>query len=67
VVAGGPGRAGLGAALLMAKGVAGWMRGWRACTTQPPPAPPGRPVGTRPPSEVVSVLAAMALACADGE
>jgi hypothetical protein len=66
VLADGPAPAGLGAALLMAKGVAGWMRGWRACTPSARPSPPERPVGTRPPSEVVSVLAAMALACADG-
>jgi hypothetical protein len=50
----------------MATGVAGWMRGWRACAPAPPASPVGRPVGTRPPNEVVSVLAAMALACADG-
>lgn len=60
----GAGRAGLGAALLMAKGMAAWMRGWQACTPQPPSA--RRPAGGPPPPEVVSVLAAMALACAEG-
>ena len=62
VCARGTGRAGLGAALLMAKGVGAWMAGWRACT---PPAPTrGRPAASAPPAEVVSVLASMALACA---
>jgi hypothetical protein len=54
-------RAGLGAALLAAKGMAAWVRGWQACV---PPVP--RPVAAaRPalPAEVVGVLAAMALAC----
>ena len=60
----GPGRAGLGAALLLSKGMAAWMRGWRACT----PAPPGhcQPTGAGPPCEIVGVLAAMALACSEG-
>jgi len=53
-------RAGLGAALLMSKGMAAWMRGWRACT----PAPPGPVASAGPPAEVVGVLAIMALACA---
>lgn len=58
------GRAGLGAALLMAQGMAAWMRGWRACT---PPAPrPTAPAGNGPGGEVVGVLAAMALACTQG-
>lgn len=54
-------RAGLGAALLAAQGMAAWVRGWRACA----PAPPRGPVAVRPapPAEVVGVLAAMALAC----
>jgi hypothetical protein len=59
----GASRAGLGAALLASKGMAAWMRGWRACTPAPPgaraPAPPGSQ------SEVVGLLAAMALACAE--
>jgi len=70
------GSAGLGAALLMAHGMAAWMRGWRACTPPPPrPAPGadfggpaqggGRAAGGQP-AEVVGVLAAMALACAQG-
>jgi hypothetical protein len=52
--------AGLGAALLVAQGMAAWVRGWRACT---PPA--ARPGAVRPalPAEMVGVLAAMALAC----
>lgn len=61
----GGGRAGLGAALLIAQGMAAWMRGWRACTPPPPAAPP-RPAGPAPPAEVVGVLAGMALACAQG-
>jgi hypothetical protein len=55
-------RAGLGAALLVSQGMAAWMRGWRACT--PPSAParvPGRPAMS---SDLVGVLAEMALACA---
>jgi hypothetical protein len=58
----GAGRAGLGAGLLAAQGMAAWMRNWRACT----PAP----TGSRPPAragaatEMVGLLAAMALACA---
>jgi len=64
VLAGGAGLAGLGAALLVSKGMAAWMRGWRACT--PPAAPPPAPTtgASQPPAEVVGVLAAMALACA---
>jgi hypothetical protein len=54
-------RGGLGAALLMAKGMAAWVRGWRACA---PPIPrPAAPVKSAPSPDVVSVLAAMALAC----
>jgi hypothetical protein len=60
----GAGRAGLGAALLLSKGMAAWMRGWQACTPAPPgPRPPGS-AGSQ--SEVVGVLTAMALACAEG-
>lgn len=55
-------RAGLGAALLTSKGMPAWMRSWRACT---PAAPsPGAPAQRAPASELVGVLAAMALACA---
>jgi hypothetical protein len=62
----GVGRAGLGGALVMAQGVAAWMRGWRACApVAPPPTSPGR-TGAGPPAEVVGVLAAMALACVGG-
>jgi hypothetical protein len=64
-LAAGGGRAGLGAALLIAQGMAAWMRGWRACTP-PPPAGLPRPAGPAPPAEVVGVLAGMALACARG-
>lgn len=64
-LAAGGGRAGLGAALLIAQGMAAWMRGWRACTPPPPAARPG-PGAPAPPAEVVGVLAAMALACAQG-
>ncbi len=69
-------RAGLGAALLMAQGTAAWMRGWRACTPLSPlrvasadtgrMADTGRHPGAGPPAEIVGVLAAMALACAEG-
>lgn len=54
------GRAGLAVALLMATGMAGWMRGWRACTAPPAPA---RSPQSPPPADVVGVLASMALAC----
>lgn len=53
--------AGLGAALLVAQGMPAWMRGWRACVSAPLHA--AQP-GAAPPSEVVEVLACMALACA---
>ena len=62
VCARGVGRAGLGAALLTAKGVGAWMAGWGACAPAPPTAT--RPAASTPPAEVVSVLASMALACA---
>lgn len=55
-------RAGLGAALLVAKGMAAWVRGWQACV--PPAARPAAAARPVPPAEVVGVLAAMALACA---
>lgn len=57
----GPAAAGLAGALLMGRGMASWMRGWRACV----PAVPSR--GGHAPAaqdEVVGVLTAMALACA---
>jgi len=66
VVAAGLARAGLGAALVATQGMAAWMRGWRACL---PPDPAPRPADRLRPaerSEVVGVLAAMALACAGG-
>ena len=64
-LAAGGGRAGLGAGLLIAQGMAAWMRGWRAGTPPPPAARPGAGASA-PPGEVVGVLAAMALACAQG-
>jgi hypothetical protein len=57
-------RAGLAAALLVAQGMAAWMRGWRACTPAVPVV--AAPTGAAPSAEVVGVLAAMALACAQG-
>jgi len=54
-------RAGLGAALLAAQGMTAWACGWRACA--PLAAHPATPIRPAPPAEVVSVLAAMALAC----
>jgi hypothetical protein len=60
----GVGRAGLGAGLLVAKGMVAWMRGWRAC--QAAPTKRASPVARSGPAEVVDVLAAMALACAGG-
>jgi len=54
-------RAGLGAALLVAKGMAAWVRGWQACV--PPAARPAAAARPAPPAEVIGVLAAMALAC----
>jgi hypothetical protein len=60
----GAGRAGLGSSLLASKGMAAWMRGWRACTPVPPGPRPPDPAGSQ--SEVVGLLAAMALACAEG-
>ena len=60
----GAGRAGLGAALLASKGMAAWIRGWRACAPMAPaPRPPAR---SGSPSEMVGLLAAMALACTEG-
>src|SRR5258708_4700772 len=63
----GAGPAGLSAGLLMAQGVAAWMRGWRACVPPAPGAPAPAGGGAGPAAEVVGVLAAMALACAGGE
>jgi hypothetical protein len=56
-------RAGLGAGLLVTRGMAAWVRGWRACTpwAARPAAPAPAPVAA--PGDVVGVLAAMALAC----
>jgi hypothetical protein len=59
----GLGRAGLGAALLSSKGMAAWIRGWRACTPVPPRR--GAPALARSHSDVVGLLAAMALACSE--
>ena len=57
--------AGLGAGLLVAKGMVAWMRGRRAC--QAAPVKRACPVDVRTgPGEVVDVLAAMALACLGG-
>ena len=54
-------RAGLGAALLVAKGMAAWVRGWQACVR--PAARPAAAARPALPAEVIGVLAAMALAC----
>jgi hypothetical protein len=54
-------RAGLAAALLVSQGIPAWIRSWRACT--PPLLPiraPARPAAS---SDLVDVLADMALAC----
>jgi hypothetical protein len=54
----------LGLALLERRGMAAWARAWR--TTAPAPARPSRPVVAVPAdaSQLVAVLATMALACA---
>src|SRR5674536_128405 len=52
--------------LLIAEGMAAWMRGWRTCTPAPRVARPASAAAGPPPAEVVGVLAAMALACAPG-
>jgi hypothetical protein len=54
-------RAGLAAALLVSQGMPAWMRGWRACT--PPSSPVRTPAPANTSSELVGVLAQMALAC----
>jgi hypothetical protein len=54
-------RAGLAAALLMAQGVPAWIRSWRACT--PPPLLVRAPARAAASSDLVDVLAGMALAC----
>ena len=59
----GNGAFGLETALLMAKGMGAWMRGWQACSQS---AMPGRSTGAPPQAEIVAVLATMALACAEG-
>jgi hypothetical protein len=54
----------LGLAMLERRGMAAWARAWR--TTVPGPPPPSRPVVEVPAdaSQIVAVLATMALACA---
>ena len=54
----------LEAALLVAKGMAEWMRGWRACI--PPLSLPVTPAASGTQAELVGVLAAMALGCSGG-
>ena len=54
-------RAGLGAALIVTKGLAAWVRGWRALAPVPHSV---RAPAAAPPGELVDVLAAMAFACA---
>lgn len=51
----------LGLAVLERRGVAGWMRAWRATT--PPASPPAALGGPAGGEEVVAVLAQMAVAC----
>jgi hypothetical protein len=61
--------AGLGATLLLSKGMAAWIRGWQACTPPSSGARPPRanhPSSVGPQPEVVVLLTAMALACAEG-
>lgn len=61
-VVAGEGTGGLDVGLLMAKGMAAWITGWRACrapVAQRPLARP-RPLAAR---ELIDVLAGMALAC----
>jgi hypothetical protein len=54
----------LGLAMLERRGMAAWARAWR--TTAPPPPRPTEPVVevAADASQIVSVLATMALACA---
>ena len=65
-LAGGPGSARLGLALLQHRGVTAWTHAWQSAAPGPPVsaplvAPVGAPVVEH---EIVSVLASMALACA---
>jgi hypothetical protein len=64
VLSGSPDGWRLGLAMLERRGMAAWARAWR--TTVPMPAPSSRPVVEVPAdaSQIVSVLATMALACA---
>ena len=55
-------RAGLGAGLLVSKGMVAWVRGWKACVPVPPS--PTRVPCQAASADVVAVLAAMAIACA---
>jgi hypothetical protein len=54
-------RAGLAAALLVSQGMPAWMRGWRTCA--PPASPVRAPTRSATSTDIVSVLAEMALAC----
>jgi hypothetical protein len=65
-LAGAPGSASLGLALLQHRGVTAWTHAWRTTAPAPPvPAPLAAPVGGPvAEGEIVSVLASMALACA---
>ena len=60
----GSSHAGLGATLLITRGMAEWMRGWQSCT--PLVSSPVVSHSVRPPIEMVAVLASMALACGGG-
>lgn len=62
VVSGGARQAGLGAALVVSQGLPTWVRGWRACA--PRSSAPRAPARAAVASDLVEVLAAMALACA---
>ncbi len=50
-----------GLGLLMARGMPAWIGAWRTLT--PALAPPGAAPAPTSPSDVISVLASMALAC----
>ncbi|WP_249019846.1 hypothetical protein [Conexibacter sp. S30A1] len=65
-LAGGPGSARLGLALLEHRGVSAWTRVWQSTAPAPPVTPPLAPNAAAPVAEgeIVSVLASMALACA---
>ena len=58
------GGASLEAALLVGMGMAEWMRSWRACI--PPLSLPITPAASGIHTELVGVLAAMALGCSGG-